>query len=404
MTKYREILRLSGLGLSQQNIADSCNVFEKTVNRVFKRARELDISWSLDENDTDAVLAEKFFPSANQVASNKGMPDYDYIRKELLRNGVSKKLLWTEYMEDCRANGDEPLMYSQFCYHSQQDEQKRRATMHISRKPGEQAEVDWAGNPATIIDPDTNEILKAYIFVAVMTYSQYAYVEAFQLWQATLDELYHNPGFLEMDRLTLIAELIGPQFQEKVSTTLKNRLTAAHLKCSPEELSDCVDSDKREYLPAGITEVFSSFDFIERGYSLCNLGESDAGKSYLAKAIGIKACNRYNVGCFHSEELLESMVALKEQDYDKYARKMKKYLKWELIILDDFLLHTITDEREIKILFKLLEKRNEQRKSTIICSQRDSNNWKTMILNDEASANFIMKRATKHYTIKINTR
>ena len=34
---------------------------------------------------------------------------------------------------------------------------------------------------------------------------------------ATLDDLYHKPGFLEMDRLTLIAELIGPQFQEKVS-------------------------------------------------------------------------------------------------------------------------------------------------------------------------------------------
>lgn len=118
----------------------------------------------------------------------------------------------------------------------------------------------------------------------------------------------------------------------------------------------------------------------------------------------IKACNRYNVGYFHSEELLESMVALKEQDYDKYARKMKKYLKWELIILDDFLLHTITDEREIKILFELLEKRNEQRKSTIVCSQRDPDNWKAMILNDEVSANSIMKRATKHYTIKINTR
>ena len=107
------------------------------------------------------------------------MPDYDYIRKELLRNGVSKKLLWTEYMEDCRANGDEPLMYSQLCYHIQQDEQKRHATTHISRKPGEQVEVDWAGDPATIVDPDTGEILKAYIFLGVMTYSQYAYVEAF---------------------------------------------------------------------------------------------------------------------------------------------------------------------------------------------------------------------------------
>ena len=74
------------------------------------------------------------------------------------------------------------------------------------------------------------------------------------------------------------------------------------------------------------------------------------------------------------------------------------------IILDDFLLHTITDERKIKILFELLEKRNEQRKSTIVCSQRDPDNWKAMILNDEVSANSIMKRATKHYTIKINTR
>ena len=179
MTKYREILRLKSLNLSQQNIAHSCNVSKKTVNRVLKRAEELGIFWPLDENDTDAVLAEKFFPSVKQTTSTKRMPDYDYIRKELLRNGVTKKLLWTEYMEDCRANGDEPLMYSQFCYHIQQDEQKRRATMHINRKPGEQVEVDWAGDSATIIDPDTGEIIKAYIFVGVMTYSQYAYVEAF---------------------------------------------------------------------------------------------------------------------------------------------------------------------------------------------------------------------------------
>ena len=75
-----------------------------------------------------------------------------------------------------------------------------------------------------------------------------------------------------------------------------------------------------------------------------------------------------------------------------------------MIILDDFLLHTIMDEREIKILFELLEKRNEQRKSTIICSQQDPDNWKAMILNKEVSADSIMKRATKHYTIKINTR
>ena len=181
MTKYREILRLSSMGISQQNIAYSCGVSKKTVNKVLKRAREMDISWPLDVNQTDAVLAEKLFPSQqkDESAGTKRKPDYNYIRKELLKNGVSKKLLWIEYLEECRLNGDDPLMYSQFCHYIQQDEQKRRATMHIDRKPAEQVEVDWAGDPAQIIDRDTGEIIAAHIFVGVMTYSQYAYVEAF---------------------------------------------------------------------------------------------------------------------------------------------------------------------------------------------------------------------------------
>ena len=180
MTKYREILRLASLGLSQQSIADSCGVSKKTVNRVLKRAKEIEICWPLDANETDVVLAERLFPSTRkQAISGKKMPDFNYIQKELLRNGVNKKLLWTEYLVECRQSGEEPLMYSQFCYHIQQDEQKRNATMHIGRKPGEQVEVDWAGDPAYITDPDTGEMIPAWLFVGVMTYSQYPYVEAF---------------------------------------------------------------------------------------------------------------------------------------------------------------------------------------------------------------------------------
>ena len=39
--------------------------------------------------------------------------------------------------------------------------------------------------------------------------------------------------------------------------------------------------------------------------------------------------------------------------------------------------------------------------STIICSQREPASWSSMILNDEVSANAILKRATKHYTVVI---
>jgi hypothetical protein len=51
--------------------------------------------------------------------------------------------------------------------------------MHIPRKPAEQIEVDWAGQTASIVDRDTGEIIPAYVFVAALSYSQYAYVEAF---------------------------------------------------------------------------------------------------------------------------------------------------------------------------------------------------------------------------------
>ena len=137
MTQYREILRLTTLGLSQRNIMQSIKVSQKTVAKVQRRAREMKLSWPLDESLTDVKLQELMFPKESKQTPKK-MPDFEYIHKELLRNGVNKKLLWTEYLEECRLSGEEPLMYSQFCYHIQQDEQKRRATMHIPRKPGEQ--------------------------------------------------------------------------------------------------------------------------------------------------------------------------------------------------------------------------------------------------------------------------
>ena len=167
MTQYREILRLHSINLSQSNIAASCGASKKTVNKVLKAAKAKGVSWPLDDSMTDAAMEEKLFPKVPKVSPTKQMPDFDYIRKELLRNGVNKKLLWTEYLESCRQNGGEPLMYSRFCYYIQQDEQRRRATMHISRRPGEQIEVDWAGDPAYIVDPDTGEATKAHMYYSV---------------------------------------------------------------------------------------------------------------------------------------------------------------------------------------------------------------------------------------------
>ena len=124
MTKYREIIRLASLNLSQTNIALSCGVSKKTVNKVLKAAREKGISWPLDPNQTDAVIEQLLFPKENrqQSQSTKRMPDYAHIRKELLRNGVNKKLLWTE------------LQTATFC--GQQGRISRTVQAILSGQPG----------------------------------------------------------------------------------------------------------------------------------------------------------------------------------------------------------------------------------------------------------------------------
>ena len=104
---------------------------------------------------------------------------------------------------------------------------------------------------------------------------------------ATLDEMYRSPSFTELDPLMAIASLVEPEYQKKMNKRVQSRLRSAHLRGCPQELTDCVDSAQREYLPRGITETLSTLDFIDSGLNICILGPSDSGKSYLAKAIGI---------------------------------------------------------------------------------------------------------------------
>lgn len=219
---------------------------------------------------------------------------------------------------------------------------------------------------------------------------------------ATLDGLYRSKNFLEMDHLSLLTAMIEPEYSAHTTKKLNNRLKRAGLISFPGQISDCMDSGEREYFPTGITESLGEMSFIRDGMNICILGPSDSGKSYLAKSLGIEACHDYRVAYHHCESLLEELVNLKGRDYGKYQRKIKFLVKLDLLILDDFLLHTISDEREIKVLHELLEVRSELSRSVIVCSQREPKSWTSMMLNDEVSSNAILKRVTKHYTVVIN--
>ena len=178
-------------------------------------------------------------------------------------------------------------------------------------------------------------------------------------------------------------------------------MKTAKLIGTPCDISKCTDSSTRQYTPAGSPQILSSLKFIEDGLNVCILGASDSGKTYLAKAIGAAACEKYRVSYNRCDEFLSGLVTHKQRDYAKYERRIRKILNFHLLIIDDFLLNTVTDEREIKVLLEVLEKRIELSRSTVVCSQREPDKWKAMIMNDAVSADAILKRVTKHYIVMI---
>jgi len=179
MTNYREVLRLAEKGFSQVRIAESVGITRQTVSTIIRRAEELGLRFEGVSELSDRELSEKLMPQSAAARLAFVMPDYEMVHRELQKPGVTLMLMWQEYVLKCHTNGELPYQETQFrkYYHDWAAETK--ATMHITRKPGELMEVDWAGTTAKISDNITGNDINAYIFVAVLPYSGYGYVEAF---------------------------------------------------------------------------------------------------------------------------------------------------------------------------------------------------------------------------------
>lgn len=178
MTNYKEILRLHSLGINNTRVAESCGCARSTVISTIQRAQEKGITWEDIRSLGEAEVARRLYPATSMGRQYK-MPNYEYIHQEMQKSGVTLSLLWVEYCEQCRANGELPYQSTQFNKYYADFVHKTKATMRLEHRPGETMQVDWAGQTAHIADTDTGEQLDAYLFVAVLPYSGYAYTEAF---------------------------------------------------------------------------------------------------------------------------------------------------------------------------------------------------------------------------------
>lgn len=178
MVNHKEILRLKNLGLTHREIAEAAGCGRNTVTRILARAQEQKLHWQQAQSMSPQEVTQRLFPGEQKRPVYK-MPDYEWVHREMQKSGVTLSLLWVEYCEQCRQNGELPYKSTQFNKYYADYVHKTKATMHLEHKPGETMQVDWAGQTASLVDTDTGEHLDACLFIAVLPYSGYAYTEAF---------------------------------------------------------------------------------------------------------------------------------------------------------------------------------------------------------------------------------
>ena len=180
MVRYREILRLTAMGISQRNVAFSVGCAASTVQDVLRAARKVGLEWPLPEDMDDSAIRSRIYPPRDRSDASKAEIDHAWVQRELSRPGVTMALLWNEYADAAVSQGRQPYMYSAFCHrHRKWAEASPEATMHIRWRPGEWTQVDWAGDTMRVLDLDTGELLKVWVFVASLPFSAFMYAEGF---------------------------------------------------------------------------------------------------------------------------------------------------------------------------------------------------------------------------------
>lgn len=171
------VLRLHAQGLSRRAIARSQGMSRRSVSDVLDAARAVGVGWDDVAGKTDGEAYALLFPGRGERESVYEQPDWARVHRELARVGVTLRILHGEYADGCRRTGKPHMGYDRFCKLYAAYVQKLGVTSRVEHKAGRAIEVDWAGKTLRIVDPVTGDSSTAYLFVAVLPFSRYAFVE-----------------------------------------------------------------------------------------------------------------------------------------------------------------------------------------------------------------------------------
>ena len=125
----------------------------------------------------DDQLRQVFFPGTPAAAFDREADfalHFDGWAKELIKTGVTRQLLWEEYLERV----PQGYRYTRWCNLFREQAERRNLTMALEHRPGDLLQFDYAGATLPWVDKVTGEVHQAQVLLAVFPFSQYTFAIA----------------------------------------------------------------------------------------------------------------------------------------------------------------------------------------------------------------------------------
>jgi DNA replication protein DnaC len=209
-------------------------------------------------------------------------------------------------------------------------------------------------------------------------------------------ELTAQPEATGLAHAEWLALLLEHEATLRRQKRFESRARAAKLRQSA-SIED-VDYRAPRGLDRALFMKLAECDWVRAKHNLLVTGPTGVGKSWLACALGQKACREDLSTAYHRVPRLFSALALARAD-GRYSRLLRQIAKVDLLILDDWGPETLTDDQR-RDLLEVIDDRHEMR-SVIITSQVPIGQWYEIIGNPTIADAILDRLVHNAYRIEL---
>lgn len=172
----KQILQLHLSGISNREISSTLHIGRNTVNNYVQLFKASDINLKeLLHYELSAL--ERLFSSKSTINNDRFdelMRYFEKVHTARSHPGFTFLYHYQEYQSEVK----QPYSYTQFMEHFNRRYSSIKASMKLEHKVAHEIMIDFAGKHLYITDKETGEQEAVEVFVSILPYSQYTYVQA----------------------------------------------------------------------------------------------------------------------------------------------------------------------------------------------------------------------------------